>query len=193
MCRWRHWRLTATPSGNVYKRRTGTREYQSGPNHSHSMVSVPLLSLTLLICYCMHLFRLRCFTISLFHMLYWLLALNLIWLYIRWHKYVRLPLCEEYKKHWSLRTALAKLYLLSLSHSLSLSLSLSLLLLERFRLWTSLELPSQLGIVRILSLYSPLLLERFRLWTSLELPSQLGIVQILYSLSLSLSLSLLNP
>ena len=75
MCRWRHWRLTATPSGNMYKRRTGTREYQSGPNHSHSMVSVPLLSLNLLICYCMHLFRLRCFTISHFNMLYWLLGL----------------------------------------------------------------------------------------------------------------------
>ena len=123
MCRWRHWRITATPSGNVYKRRTGTRESQSGPNHSHSMVSVPLLSLNLLICYCMHLFRLRCFTIGLFIILYWLLALNLIWLYFRWHKYVWILLYDEYKKHWSLRTVLAKLYLLSLSPSLSLSLS----------------------------------------------------------------------
>ena len=75
--RWRHWRLTATPSGNVYIRRTGILEYQSGPNHSHSMVSVTLLSLNLLFCYCMHLFRLRCFTVSLRDMLCWLLALNL--------------------------------------------------------------------------------------------------------------------
>ena len=37
MFRWRHWRLTATPSGNVYIRRTGIMEYQSGLDHSHSM------------------------------------------------------------------------------------------------------------------------------------------------------------
>ena len=54
MFRWRHWRLTATPSGNVYIRRTGIMEYQSGLDHSHSMVSVTLLSLNLLFCYCMH-------------------------------------------------------------------------------------------------------------------------------------------
>ena len=161
----------------MYKRRTGTQGSQSGPNHSHSMVSVPLLSLNLLICYCMHLFRLRCFTIGIFNILYWLFALNPIWLYIRWHKYVRLPLCDEYKKHWSLRTILAKLYLLSLSPSL--------LLFERFRTWASHELPSQLGIVRIPSLYSLLLIGRFQLWASHELPSQLGIVRVssLYSLN----------
>ena len=34
MFRWRRWRLTATPSGNVYIRRTGITEYQSGPNQS---------------------------------------------------------------------------------------------------------------------------------------------------------------
>ena len=122
MLSWRHWRLTATPSGNVYKRQTGTRESQSGPDHSHSMVSVPLLSLTLLNCPCLHLFRLRCFTIGLSIILYWLFALNLIWLYICWHKNVRIPL-YLYKKHYSLRTILAKLNLLSLSPSLSLSLS----------------------------------------------------------------------
>ena len=62
----------------------------------------------------------------------------------------------------------------------------SLSLLERFRLWSSLELPYQLGIVQNLFLYSLSLLERFRLWSSLELPYQLGIVQ---NLSLSLSCS----
>ena len=41
--RWRHWRLTATPSGNVYKRRTGTLDYESGPNHSHSMHLGPVV------------------------------------------------------------------------------------------------------------------------------------------------------
>ena len=34
MFRWRRWRLTATPSGNVYIRRTGIMESQSGPNQS---------------------------------------------------------------------------------------------------------------------------------------------------------------
>ena len=97
MFRWRHWRLTATPSWNVYIRRTGIMESQSGLDHSHSMVSVMLLSLNLLFCCYMHLFRLRCLTVSLKDMLCWLIALNLIWLYICWHKYVRLPLCDEYK------------------------------------------------------------------------------------------------
>ena len=41
--RWRHWRLTATPSGNVYIRRTGILEYQNGPNHSHSMHLRPVV------------------------------------------------------------------------------------------------------------------------------------------------------
>ena len=75
------------PSGNVYIRRTGIMESQSGPNHSHSMVSVMLLSLNLLFCCYMHSFRLRCFTVSLNDMLCWLIARNLIWLYICWHKY----------------------------------------------------------------------------------------------------------
>ena len=183
MFRWRHWRLTATPSGNVHIRRTGIMEYQSGLDHSHSMVSVMLFSLNLLFCYCMHLFRLRCFTVSLKDMLCWLIALNLIWLYICWHKYVRIPLCDEYKhfeyKHYP--------YQVSLTLTLSLSLSLySLLLLERIRIWSGLELPSQLGIVRNLFLYSLSLFDRFRLWSSLELPSQLGIVRnlSLYSLLL---------
>ena len=61
----------------------------------------------------------------------------------------------------------------------------SLLFSERFQLWFSHELPIQLGIVRISSLYSLPLSERFQLWFSHELPIQLGIVRILYSLSLS--------
>ena len=72
-------------------------ESQSGSNHSHSMVNVMLLSLNLLFCCYMHLFRLRCLTVSLKDMPCWLIALNLIWLYICWHKYVRLPLCDESK------------------------------------------------------------------------------------------------
>ena len=43
MFRWRHWRLTATPSGNVYIRRTGILEYQSGLDHSHSMHLGPVV------------------------------------------------------------------------------------------------------------------------------------------------------
>ena len=78
MFRWRRWRPPATPSGNGYIRRTGIMESQSSPNHSHSMVSVMLLSLNLLFCCYMHLFRLRCLTITLKDMLCWLIALNLI-------------------------------------------------------------------------------------------------------------------
>ena len=84
------------PSGNVYIRSTGILEYQSGLDLSHSMVSVTLLSLNLMFCYCMHLFRLRCFTVSLRDMLRCLIALNLIWLHICWHKYMRIPLCNEH-------------------------------------------------------------------------------------------------
>ena len=40
MFRWRCWRPPAIPSGNRYIRRTGIMESQSGPNHSHFMVSV---------------------------------------------------------------------------------------------------------------------------------------------------------
>ena len=97
MFRWRRWRPLATPSGMGYIRRTGIMESQSGSNHSHSMVSVMLLPLNLLFCCYMHLFRLRCLTVSLKDMLCWLIALNLIWLYICWHDYVRLPLCDESK------------------------------------------------------------------------------------------------
>ena len=43
MFRWRHWRLTATPSGNVYIRRTGIMEYESGLDHSHSMHLEPVV------------------------------------------------------------------------------------------------------------------------------------------------------
>ena len=82
MFTWRRWRLPATPSGNVYIRRTGIMDSQSGPNQSHSMVSVMLLSLNLLFCCYMHLFRLRCLTVSLKDMLCWLIALNLVWSYI---------------------------------------------------------------------------------------------------------------
>ena len=118
MFRWRHWRLTATPYGNVYIRRTGIMESQSGLDHSHSMVSVMLLSVNLLFCCYMHLFRLRCFTVSLKDMLCWLIALNLIWLYICWHKYVRLPLCDEYKHFESTdRPCQVSLTLTSLSDS----------------------------------------------------------------------------
>ena len=98
-------------------------ESQSGLDHSHSMVSVMLLSLNLLFCYYMHLFRLRCFTVSLKDMLCWLITLNLIWLYICWHKYVRLPLCDEYKHFESTDRPCQ----VSLTLTLSLSLSLSLL------------------------------------------------------------------
>ena len=118
----------ATPSGNVYIRRTGILEYQSGPDHPHSMVSVTLLSLNLLFCYCMHLFRLRCFTVSLRDMLCWLIALNLygcIFVGTNMYKY----LCAMNISTLSLRTVLAKLHLLSLSLSRILSLY-SLLLLE---------------------------------------------------------------
>ena len=94
---WRSWKPLATPPGRGYKRRTGTVECQSGSNHSHSMVSVMFLPLNLLFCCYMHLFRLRCLTVSLKDMLCWLIALNLIWLYICWHKYVRLPLCDKSK------------------------------------------------------------------------------------------------
>ena len=72
-------------------------ESQSGSNHSHFMVSVMLLPLNLLFCCYMHLFGLRCLTVSLKDMLCWLIVLNLIWLYICWHEYLRLPLCDESK------------------------------------------------------------------------------------------------
>ena len=75
---WRSWKPLATPPGRGYKRRTGTVECQSGSNHSHSMVSVMFLPLNLLFCFYMHLFRLRCLTVSLKDMLCWLIALNLI-------------------------------------------------------------------------------------------------------------------
>ena len=181
-------------------------ESQSGPNHSHSLVNVMLLSLNLLFCCYMHLFRLRCLTVSLKNMLCWLIALNLIWLYICWHKYVRLPLCDEYKhlqstdlpcqvsltltlslsrflERFRFRSSLELPYQIGIVQNLSLY---SLSFLEQFQLWSSLELPYQIGIVQILSLYSLSLLERFRLWSSLELPYQLGIDQnlSLYSLSL---------
>ena len=94
---WRRWKLLATPPGRGYKRRTETVECQSGSNHSHSMVSVMFLLLNLLFCFCMHSFRLRCLTVLLMDMLCWFIALNLIWLYICWHKYVRLPLCDNSK------------------------------------------------------------------------------------------------
>ena len=61
--------VDCSPSGNVYIWRTGIMESQSGLDHSHSMVSVMLLSLNLLFCCYMHLFRLRCFTVSLTDML----------------------------------------------------------------------------------------------------------------------------
>ena len=43
MFRWRHWRLTAISSGNVYIKRTGILEYQSGLDHSHSMHLGPVV------------------------------------------------------------------------------------------------------------------------------------------------------
>ena len=114
MFRWRRWRALTTPSGMGYIRRTAIMESlranqgkacanntgwlntytiqymesQSGSNHSHSMVSVMLLPLNLLFCGHMHLFMLRCLTVSLKDMLCWLITLNLIWLYICWHEYV---------------------------------------------------------------------------------------------------------
>ena len=98
-------------------------ESQSGSNHSHSMVSVMLLSLNLLFFCYMHLFRLKCLTVSLKDMLCWLIALNLIWLYICWHKYVRLPLCNESKHLKSTDPPCTVSLTLSLSLYLSLSLS----------------------------------------------------------------------
>ena len=126
-------------------------ESQSGPNHSHSMVSVMLLSLKILFCCYMHLFRLRCLTVSLKDMLYWLIVLNLIWLYICWHKYVRLPLCDEYKHLKSTELPC------QVSLTLSLSLSLSLASLERSPIsgLVSELLSTQIGIISELSpLYS---------------------------------------
>ena len=85
---WRSRRPLATPPGMGYIRETGIVECQSGPNHSHPMVSVMSLLLNLQFLFCMHLFRLGCLTVCLINMLYGFVALNLIWLYNCWHKYM---------------------------------------------------------------------------------------------------------
>ena len=136
-----------------YIRRTGIVECQSGSNHSHSMVSVMFLLLNLLFCFCMHLFRLGCLTVCLMDMLCWFIALNLIWLYICWHKYVRLPLCDNSKNRKSTDPSCH----VSLTLALSLSLSPSLLLPRRIATLVSLVFPYQIEIFQILSLYSLLL------------------------------------
>ena len=103
---------------------------QSGSNHSHPMVSVMSLLLNLLFFFCMHLFRLGYLTVCLINMLYGFVALNLIWLYNCWHKYMRLPPYENSQDGKSTDP--------SCHVSLTLALSLSLLLLLLFLYFISL-------------------------------------------------------
>ena len=95
-------------------------EYQSGFNHPHPMVSVMSPLLNLLFLFCMHLFRLGYLTVCLINMLYGFVALNLIWLYNCWHKYMRLPPYENSRDGKSTDP--------SCHVSLTLALSLSLFL-----------------------------------------------------------------
>ena len=120
---WRSWKPLSTPPGMGYIKRAGIVECQSGSNHSHSMVSVMFLLLNLLFCFCMHLFRLGYLTVCLIDMLCWFIALNLIWLYNCWHKYVRLPLCDNSKKRKSTDPSCHVSLTLALALSPSLSLS----------------------------------------------------------------------
>ena len=71
----------------------------------------------------MHLFRLGYLTVCLIDMLCWFIALNLIWLYICWHKYVQLPLCDNSKNRKSTDPSCHVSLTLTLALSLSLSLS----------------------------------------------------------------------